>query len=185
MPSIRDLHLKLKRHQPDSQKWTSELKHRTSVTDICVPLPICTRGSDLSENAPGAWIVLRADHSRDSNTALSPFRNQIPALPRAAQERSRALSLAPLTGECCGTTPTFLLNSFYFAYKYSLNQRQHKQFHSLVNSTFTRNKSLVFSPCSSEYLGRRGVGKNTREKKAEDSVQQGAEPRFLADQALR
>lgn len=111
----------------------------------------------------------------------------IPALPRAARKESPALSLAPhdwgvLQG---GTTPTFLLNSFYFVHKYSLNQRQHKQFHSLVTSTFTRSKSLVFSPCSSEYLGRKsGVEKN-KGKKAEDSVQQGAEPQFLADQALR
>lgn len=29
-----NMHLKLKRHQPDPQKWTSELKHRTFVSAV-------------------------------------------------------------------------------------------------------------------------------------------------------
>lgn len=91
----------------------------------------------------------------------------IPALPRAAQEREPCPEpCAPDWGVLWGgTTPTFLLNSFYFVHKYSLNQRQHKQFHSLVTSTFTRSKSLVFSPRSSEYLGRKsGIEKNKGKK---------------------
>lgn len=109
---------------------------------------------------------------------------EIPALPRAAQEREPCPEPCPSDwGMLWGaTTLTFLLNSFYFAHKYSLNQRQHKQFYSLVTSTFTRNKSLVFSLCSSEYLGRRRSRKKNKGKIVEDSVQQGAEPWFLADQ---
>lgn len=131
-------------------------------------MPTSTQGSDLSENAPGADSIENRPQQGLQHTPQPLQQPVIPALPRAAQERH------PCPQPCSsdwgvlwgGTTPTFFLNSFYFAHKYSLNQRQHKQPHSLVTSTFARNKSLVFSPCSSEYLGgRKGVEKHKGKKK--------------------